>query len=173
MKHHGLPRLALYEQPHPSSSLRHCHCHCGTAVVIAALPLSLRHCRCHCGTAVVIAALPLSLRATTRNPVTAWHWIPDQVRDDKLQVRDDKLRVRDDKLRVRDDKLRVRDDNFGLKVRARNLARFGVLSMNSPIPARHCGTAVARCGTAIVIAALPLSLRATTRNPWLAEAKLD
>ena len=120
----------------------------------------------HCGTAIVIAALPLSLRATTRNPVTAWHWIPDQVRDDKL--------------RVRDDKLRVRDDNFGLKVRARNLARFGVLSMNSPIPARHCGTAVARCGTAvarcgtaIVIAALPLSLRATTRNPWLAEAKLD
>ena len=134
----------------------------------------------HCGTAIVIAALPLSLRATTRNPVTAWHWIPDQVRDDKLRVRDDKLRVRDDKLRVRDDKLRVRDDNFGLKVRARNLARFGVLSMNSPIPARHCGTAVARCGTAvarcgtaIVIAALPLSLRATTRNPWLAEAKLD
>ena len=147
--------------------------HCGTAIVIAALPLSLRHCHCHCGTAIVIAALPLSLRATTRNPVTAWHWIPDQVRDDKLQVRDDKLRVRDDKLRVR-------DDNFGLKVRARNLARFGVLSMNSPIPARHCGTAVARCGTAvarcgtaIVIAALPLSLRATTRNPWLAEAKLD
>ena len=94
----------------------------------------------------------MSLRATTRNPVTAWHWIPDQVRDDKLRVRDDKLQVRDDK--------------FGLKVRARNLARFGVLSMNSPIPARHYGTA-------IVIAALPLSLRATTRNPWLAAAKPD
>jgi hypothetical protein len=46
----------------------------------------------------------LSLRATTRNPVVAWHWIPDRacpglrsgVRDDKLDVRDDKLDVRDD-----------------------------------------------------------------------------
>jgi len=24
-----------------------------------------------------------------RNPVDAWHWIPDQVRDDKQPVRDD------------------------------------------------------------------------------------
>ncbi|TSA12990.1 MAG: hypothetical protein D4R79_06450 [Comamonadaceae bacterium] len=54
----------------------------------------------------------LSLRATTRNPVLAWHWIPDQVRDDKLDVRDDKLDVRDDKLDVWDDKLDVWDDNF-------------------------------------------------------------
>ena len=28
----------------------------------------------------------LSLRATTRNPVHACNWIPDQVRDDKLPV---------------------------------------------------------------------------------------
>ena len=40
----------------------------------------------------------------TRNPVVVWHWIPDRVRDDKLDVRDDKLDVRDDKLDVRDDK---------------------------------------------------------------------
>ena len=33
----------------------------------------------------------------TRNPVVVWHWIPDRVRDDKLDVRDDKLDVRDDK----------------------------------------------------------------------------
>ena len=26
---------------------------------------------------------------STRNPVHAWHWIPDQVRDDNLEVRDD------------------------------------------------------------------------------------
>ena len=38
----------------------------------------------------------MSLRATTRNPVLAYHWIPDQVRDDKLRVLDDKLRVLDD-----------------------------------------------------------------------------
>ena len=31
-----------------------------------------------------------------RNPVDAWHWIPDQVRDDKQPVRDDKQPVRDD-----------------------------------------------------------------------------
>ncbi|MEI6601160.1 MAG: hypothetical protein WCN21_11830, partial [Comamonadaceae bacterium] len=34
---------------------------------------------------VVIAGL-------TRNPVVAWHWIPDQVRDDGYRVRDDKSR---------------------------------------------------------------------------------
>ena len=45
---------------------------------------------CHCSTA-------LSLRATTRNPVDAWHWIPDQVRDDKLPGLDDKLLDADDK----------------------------------------------------------------------------
>ena len=34
-----------------------------------------------------------------RNPVVGWHWIPDQVRDDKLGGRDDKLGVWDDKCR--------------------------------------------------------------------------
>ncbi len=29
-----------------------------------------------------------------RNPVVAWHWIPDQVRDDKLDIRDDKTKGR-------------------------------------------------------------------------------
>ena len=43
---------------------------------------------------IVIAGL-------TRNPVAAWHWIPDRVRDDKLDVRDDKLDVRDDKTKGR------------------------------------------------------------------------
>jgi hypothetical protein len=40
------------------------------AFSVRALGLSLR-------------VLALSLRATTRNPVAVWHWIPDQVRDDK------------------------------------------------------------------------------------------
>ena len=30
----------------------------------------------------------------TRNPVVVWHWIPDRVRDDKLDVRDDKAEGR-------------------------------------------------------------------------------
>jgi hypothetical protein len=37
---------------------------------------------CHCGPGFVIAGQALSLRATTRNPVVARQWIPDQVRDD-------------------------------------------------------------------------------------------
>ena len=50
--------------------------------------------------------LYLSLRALfviaglTRNPVAAWHWIPDRVRDDKLDVRDDSLGVQDDNLEI-------------------------------------------------------------------------
>ena len=73
-------------------------CDCSTA-------LSLRHCFCHCGTA-------LSLRATTRNPVAAWHWIPDRVRDDKWLARDDKLLASDDKWLARDDKLLASDDKL-------------------------------------------------------------
>jgi hypothetical protein len=34
------------------------------------------------GYRIVIAGQALSLRATTRNPVVARQWIPDQVRDD-------------------------------------------------------------------------------------------
>ncbi len=60
---------------------------------------------CHCSTA-------LSLRATTRNPVDAWHWIPDQVRDDKLPGLDDKLPGLDDKLPGLDDKLLDADDKW-------------------------------------------------------------
>ena len=86
----------------------------------------------------VIAGIRLSLRALsviaglTRNPVVAWHWIPDQVRDDNLGVRDDNLGVRDDIViagltrnpvvawhwipdQVRDDNLGVRDDNLGVR----------------------------------------------------------
>ena len=44
-----------------------------------------------------------------RNPVHAWQWIPDRVRDDKGGVRDDKGGVRDDKGGVRDDIGQVRD----------------------------------------------------------------
>ena len=51
---------------------------------------------------------PAVIADSIRNPVGECHWIPDQVRDDKLGVRDDKLGVRDDKLGVRDDKLGVR-----------------------------------------------------------------
>ena len=43
------------------------------------------------------------------NKMYFYYWIPDQVRDDKLQVRDDKLQVRDDNTRVRDDNTRVWD----------------------------------------------------------------
>jgi formate dehydrogenase subunit delta len=52
----------------------------------------------------VIAGRWFVIAGLTRNPVVVWHWIPDRVRDDKLDVRDDKLDVRDDKLDVRDDK---------------------------------------------------------------------
>ena len=33
-----------------------------------------------------VDAVALSLRATTRNPVAAWHGIPDQLRDDSPPV---------------------------------------------------------------------------------------
>ena len=59
---------------------------------------------------IVIAGQALSLRATTRNPVLAYHWIPDRVRDDSHRVRDDNLLTRDDNLLTRDDKLLTRDD---------------------------------------------------------------
>ena len=39
----------------------------------------------------------------TRNPVVAWHWIPDRVRDDNFAVRDDNFAVRDDNFAVGDD----------------------------------------------------------------------
>ena len=38
----------------------------------------------------------LVIAGLTRNPVHAYNWIPDRVRDDKLLTRDDKLRTRDD-----------------------------------------------------------------------------
>jgi hypothetical protein len=41
------------------------------------------------GLAFVIAGLALSLRATTRNPVAAWHWIPDVETPDLIRGRDD------------------------------------------------------------------------------------
>jgi len=51
---------------------------------------------CHCRHLLSLRP-PLSLPAPAviadliRNPVSAWHWIPDQVRDDKQRVQDDKL----------------------------------------------------------------------------------
>ena len=56
--------------------------------------------------------MTLSLRATTRNPVLAYHWIPDQVRDDKWLARDDKWLARDDKWLIRDDKWLGLDDKW-------------------------------------------------------------
>ena len=47
----------------------------------------------------------LVIAGLTRNPVFAWRWIPDLVRDDNLHVRDDNFHVRDDKSRF---KVRVR-----------------------------------------------------------------
>ena len=81
----------------------------GCSIVIAGLP-------CHCGPRPAIQwcawhwipdqvrddKVSLSLRATTRNPVVAWHWIPDVETPDLIRGRDDKLDVRDDKLDVRD-----------------------------------------------------------------------
>jgi hypothetical protein len=68
----------------------------------AVLPLRAK--RCHCRQA-------LSLRATTRNPVLAYHWIPDVETPDLIRGRDDKLPTRDDKLPTRDGKLPTRQDS--------------------------------------------------------------
>ena len=54
----------------------------GYRIVIAGQALSLRARLCHCEPGFVIAGQALSLRATTRNPVVARQWIPDQDRDD-------------------------------------------------------------------------------------------
>ena len=43
-----------------------------------------------------VDAVALSLRATTRNPVSAWHGIPDVETPDLIRGRDDKQPVRDD-----------------------------------------------------------------------------
>ena len=53
---------------------------------------------CHCGRRLSLRA-PAVIADSIRNPVVGWHWIPDQVRDDKLGGRDDKLGVWDDKCR--------------------------------------------------------------------------
>ena len=52
------------------------------------------------------------MRATTRNPVDAWHWIPDQVRDDKWLALDDKWLALDDKWLALDNKWLGRDDKL-------------------------------------------------------------
>ncbi len=72
--------------------------------VIAALRCVIAALRC------VIAAPDQVRGFSTRNPVHAWHWIPDRVREDKQGVRDDKQGVRDGKQGVREDKLGVRED---------------------------------------------------------------
>ncbi len=45
---------------------------------------------CHCDRCFVVATFALSLRATTRNPVAAWHGIPDVETPDLIRGRDDK-----------------------------------------------------------------------------------
>ncbi|TSA12921.1 MAG: hypothetical protein D4R79_07035 [Comamonadaceae bacterium] len=62
------------------------------------------------GLRCVIAAPDQVRGFSTRNPVHAWHWIPDRVREDKQGVRDGKQGVREDKLGVREDKQGVRED---------------------------------------------------------------
>ncbi len=37
-----------------------------------------------------VIAAPFVIADSIRNPVHAWHWIPDRVRDDKGRVQDDK-----------------------------------------------------------------------------------
>ena len=58
---------------------------------------------CHC-----IPGLSLHPRIViaglTRNPVSAWHWIPDQVRDDSREVLGDSREVQGGSREVRDDK---------------------------------------------------------------------
>ena len=45
---------------------------------------------------LVIVGIRFVIAGLTRNPVSAWHWIPDRVRDDRSRVRDDKPQLRDD-----------------------------------------------------------------------------
>jgi hypothetical protein len=75
------------------------------------LHLSLRARLCHCWPGFVIAGQALSLRATTRNPVLAYHWIPDVETPDLIRGRDDKLPMPDDKLPMPDGKLPTRQDS--------------------------------------------------------------
>ena len=65
-------------------------CHCDRCFVVATFALSLRPLLCHCDLCFVIATFALSLRATTRNPVSAWHGIPDVETPDLSRGRDDK-----------------------------------------------------------------------------------
>ena len=51
-------------------------CHCGIQPVAADLQF-------------VIAHLPLVIAGLTRNPVSAWHWIPDVETPDLIRGRDD------------------------------------------------------------------------------------
>ena len=86
----------------------------------------------HCGPFQSLQA-PSVIAGLTRNPVVAWHWIPDRVRDDKWLARDDIViagltrnpvvawhwipdRVRDDNFLARDDNFMTRDDNFLVRV---------------------------------------------------------
>jgi hypothetical protein len=48
----------------------------------------------------------------TRNPVTAWHWIPDVETPDLIRGRDDKWLASDDKWLASDDKLLASDDKL-------------------------------------------------------------
>ncbi len=51
----------------------------------------------------VIAGIQSVIAGLTRNPVYAWHWIPDRVRDDNSRVRNDNSQLQDDKPQLRDD----------------------------------------------------------------------
>ena len=59
---------------------------------------------------IFVTAPVFVIAGLTRNPVVVWHWIPDRVRDDRLDNRDDKLDGWDDKSDDSDDRLDDRDD---------------------------------------------------------------
>ena len=68
-----------------------------------------------------VIASPFVIADSIRNPVHAWHWIPDVETPDLIRGRDDKGRVQDDKGRVRNDKGRVQDDN-GISIFSNSLS---------------------------------------------------
>ena len=45
---------------------------------------------------LVIAGIRFVIAGLTRNPVSAWHWIPDVETPDLIRGRDDKPQLRDD-----------------------------------------------------------------------------
>ena len=55
------------------------------------------------GIRFVVSDIRFVIAGLTRNPVSAWHWIPDVATPDLIRGRDDRSRVRDDNSQHRDD----------------------------------------------------------------------